>query len=217
LFEQQEDLRKIQVGGGIHMWANAMQALRHIGVADDVAAAGARIRRTEFRTWKGASLAAWPIEEVATAHGTQDVGIGRGDLEQVLIEAQTGEVRTGMRCTGFEQDGTGVTARFEDGTEERGALLVGADGIRSTLREQLLGPAAPRYAGYAQVQALVDGKANLLPDGIERVVFGRGRRAVMHPVGGGALFWAAAVYEPEGTVPAPGARPEARPPCLEGS
>jgi 2-polyprenyl-6-methoxyphenol hydroxylase-like FAD-dependent oxidoreductase len=216
LFEQQDDLRKIQVGGGIHMWANAMQALRHIGVADDVAAAGALISRTEFRTWKGHLLAAWPLHEVAAAHATEDVGIGRGDLQQVLVEAQTGEVRVGMRCTGFEQDTTGVTARFADGSEERGAVLVGADGIRSTIREQLLGPAPPRYAGYAQLQALVEGSAELLPAGVERVVFGRGRRAVMHPVGGGRLFWAAAVYEPEGTVPAAGTRREAMLTCFKG-
>jgi 2-polyprenyl-6-methoxyphenol hydroxylase-like FAD-dependent oxidoreductase len=210
LFEQQDDPRKIQVGGGIHMWANAMQVLRHIGVADEVGAAGAPIVRTEFRTWKGSLLATWQVGEVASVYGIQDVGIGRGELQRVLVAAQgEADLRVGMRCAGFEQDATGVTARFADGTEERGGVLIGADGIHSTIRAQLLGAEPPRYAGYAQLQALVDGAADLLPAGVERVVFGRGRRAVMHPVGGGALFWAAAIYEPEGTVAAPGTRREA--------
>jgi 2-polyprenyl-6-methoxyphenol hydroxylase-like FAD-dependent oxidoreductase len=46
-------------------------------------------------------------------------------------------LRLGRRCVGFGQDDKGVVARFEDGGEERGDVLVGADGIRSTVREQL--------------------------------------------------------------------------------
>jgi FAD-dependent urate hydroxylase len=201
LFEQQDDLRKIQVGGGIHMWANAMQALRHIGVDEQVAAAGAPIHRTEFQNPNGRRLTTWQLKEVADAYATEDVGIARAALQQVLIDAQDEDaLRLGKRCTGFEQDADGVTARFADGSEERGALLVGADGLRSTIRTQLLGDASPRYAGYAQMQALADGAEELLPRGVERVVFGRGARAVLHHVRGG-LFWAAAIYEPEGTVP----------------
>src|SRR5207253_1618353 len=121
LFEQQDDVRKIRVGGGIHMWANAMQALRYLGVADRVRAAGAPILRTEFSNWKGDPLTIWRLDEVAAEHGTQDVGIGRGLLQQVLIDAQRdGVMRVGMRCTGFVQEADGVTARFADGSEERG-------------------------------------------------------------------------------------------------
>jgi 2-polyprenyl-6-methoxyphenol hydroxylase-like FAD-dependent oxidoreductase len=206
LFEQQTDLRRIRVGGGIHMWANAMQVLRAIGVADHVIERGARIDRTDFINSKGRLLATWRLAEVAAAHGTQDVGIARGELQGLLSDAQEEEtVRVGMLCTGFEQDAEGVTARFEDGSEVRGAALVGADGLRSAIRDQVLGPEPPRYAGYAQLQALVDGAAELLPAGVERVVFGGGVRAVLHEAGDGKLFWAAALYGPEGTCPADGA------------
>src|SRR3712207_7166014 len=46
-----------------------------------------------------------------------------------------GVLQMSATCTGFEQDATGVTARFEDGREERGDLLIGADGIRSLDRK----------------------------------------------------------------------------------
>ena len=199
LFEQQSDLRKIQVGGGIHMWANAMRALTELGLADRVTEHGAPIDRTEFRNWRGKLLATWPIGEVAAGLDTRDVGISRAELQQVLIDAQEdGTVNAGRACVGFEQDKTGVVARFAGGGEERGSFLVGADGLRSTIRAQLLGAAPPHYAGYAQLQALVEDRAELLPAGTERVVFGRGCRAVLHHVGGGRLFWAGALYGPEG-------------------
>jgi 2-polyprenyl-6-methoxyphenol hydroxylase-like FAD-dependent oxidoreductase len=52
------------------------------------------------------------------------------------------------------------------------------------------------------VQSLVEDGAKLLPPGVERVVFGRASRAILHHVGGGRLFWAAAVYGPEGSLAA---------------
>lgn len=201
VFEQQSDLRKTQVGGGIHMWTNAMRALAQIGLADRVREHGAIVERTEYRTRNGRKLGEWPLADLAREHGVPDVGITRGELQQLLVDAQDeGSVQAGVTCLGFEQDDGGVVVRLTDGREERGDLLVGADGLRSTVRAQLHGDRPPRYAGYAQLQALADGGPELLPLGIERIVFGRGNRAVLHHVGGDRLFWAGAVYGPEGSL-----------------
>jgi 2-polyprenyl-6-methoxyphenol hydroxylase-like FAD-dependent oxidoreductase len=201
LFEQQSDLRKILVGGGIHLWGNAMQMLASIGLDGRVSEFGAPIDRTEFRNWRGRQLASWPIGEIAAGVGTRDVGISRAELQRVLVEAQDeGSVHTGKRCTGFQQDELGVVAQFDDGSEERGAVLIGADGLHSTVRAQVLGEEPPRYAGYTQMQALVPDAGRLLPEGVEQVVFGRGNRAVLHRVGANALFWAGALYGPEGDL-----------------
>jgi 2-polyprenyl-6-methoxyphenol hydroxylase-like FAD-dependent oxidoreductase len=61
----------------------------------------------------------------------------------------------GKGLQGFEQSGTAVLARFGDGTEEAGDVLIGADGLRSTVRQQCLPDLSPLYAGYVAWRALV--------------------------------------------------------------
>jgi 2-polyprenyl-6-methoxyphenol hydroxylase-like FAD-dependent oxidoreductase len=77
--------------------------------------------------------------------------------------------RLGMSLERFEQDGSGVTAMFADGTRERGDLLVGADGMRSTVREVLWPEVKPRYAGYVAWRGLVEESA--FPPQIHRELF----------------------------------------------
>ena len=66
------------------------------------------------------------------------------------------DYRFGMALEQIEQDAGGVTAIFADGSRARGDLLVGADGVRSTVRERILPAAQPRYAGYVAWRGLVD-------------------------------------------------------------
>jgi 2-polyprenyl-6-methoxyphenol hydroxylase-like FAD-dependent oxidoreductase len=64
--------------------------------------------------------------------------------------------RLGRDVTRVEQDAGGVTAVFADGSRERGDLLVGADGFRSTVREQFLPDLKPHYAGYVAWRGMLD-------------------------------------------------------------
>ncbi len=66
----------------------------------------------------------------------------------------------------FKDDGRGVAVRFEDGSEARADLLIGADGLRSAVRAQLFPGLEPGYAGYVAWRALVD--ENVLPAELRR-------------------------------------------------
>ena len=79
------------------------------------------------------------------------------------------DYRLGKKLRRVEQDSGGVSAIFEDGTRERGDLLIGADGIRSTVREQFLPQAQPHYAGYVAWRAVLD--ESRLPRQAHREIF----------------------------------------------
>jgi 2-polyprenyl-6-methoxyphenol hydroxylase-like FAD-dependent oxidoreductase len=60
-----------------------------------------------------------------------------------------------MECIDVRSDAGGATARFADGSEARGDLLIAADGLRSTVRARLLPELQPTYAGYVAWRALM--------------------------------------------------------------
>jgi 2-polyprenyl-6-methoxyphenol hydroxylase-like FAD-dependent oxidoreductase len=89
---------------------------------------------------------------------------GWSRLYRALLDALPGEsYRLGKRLVRVEQDGDAVTAVFADGARERDDLLVGADGVRSTVRGQFLPDVQPVYAGYVAWRASID-EADVPPD-----------------------------------------------------
>ena len=150
VFEQAGELREI--GAGITLWANAMKALRKLGTADAVLAAGAPVKGGEVRSWRGEVLCEVLYEAPAGAlekrYGVS-VGLHQADLQTALLSALPDDaVRLDASCEGFRQDEFGDTALFADGREEHGDLLVGADGLDSVIRAQLFDDERPVYAGY---------------------------------------------------------------------
>jgi 2-polyprenyl-6-methoxyphenol hydroxylase-like FAD-dependent oxidoreductase len=75
----------------------------------------------------------------------------------------SGSYRLGMSLTRVEQDSGGVAAVFADGSRATGDLLIGADGVRSTVREQFLPDIQPNYAGYVAWRAMLD-ETDVPPD-----------------------------------------------------
>ncbi|HWI12697.1 MAG TPA: FAD binding domain-containing protein [Burkholderiales bacterium] len=93
-----------------------------------------------------------------------------GRVYRLLKDAlPASQYRYGMELARVDQDGRRVTALFEDGTREQGDLLVGADGVRSTVRRQLWPDVEPRYAGYVAWRGLVDEAA--FPQAIHDEIF----------------------------------------------
>jgi 2-polyprenyl-6-methoxyphenol hydroxylase-like FAD-dependent oxidoreductase len=78
-------------------------------------------------------------------------------LYDALLDRLPGELyRLGMQFDRVEQSRDGVTAIFSDGSRVRGDLLIGADGFRSSVREQVLPDIQPNYAGYVAWRAMID-------------------------------------------------------------
>jgi 2-polyprenyl-6-methoxyphenol hydroxylase-like FAD-dependent oxidoreductase len=184
------------VGAGITLFANAMRALDRLGVGEAVAARGAVATRSAILTWKGRELTRVPSDLL---DGT--IALHRADM-QAELAAPAGEVRLGVEVTAVEQGDDGVVARSTDGREERGDLLVGADGLSSVVR-RAIADVPIRYAGYTAWRGVssVPMEAGRLTES-----WGVGERFGLVDIGRGRTYWFATKNAPEGEPDAPGGR-----------
>jgi len=85
--------------------------------------------------------------------------IHRGDLHQVFLDACKNEANVELNVLAkgesFEQDGARVALQLEGGERVEGCALIGADGLWSRIRDQLLGDAKPRVSGHIAYRAVL--------------------------------------------------------------
>ena len=190
VFERASDRRKIEVGVSQHVWPNGMNVLTRLGVADAVTAAGQREQFVDVHTWRGKLLGRVPIREMEEMIGFPTLAIRRGDVVHALADAlDEGVLRLGAAFSDYRQDDAGVTAVFADGSEERGDVLVGADGVKSAVRGQLLADGAPAYAGYAVYGAYVDDEDDDVRGATFHQTWGQGLRVAFYRLERPTVAW----------------------------
>ena len=132
----------------MYLPANAMRALLDLGVGDQIIAAGRVNERRRYLNAKGSELFA--IDEDLFWRGAAPcIGVRRTDLHRALRHGVVGSmVRLGTTVAALRTDSSAHVI-FSDGTGDRYDLVVGADGVHSSIRELLFGPAPPRPASLA--------------------------------------------------------------------
>ncbi|MGW8760898.1 FAD-dependent oxidoreductase [Streptomyces sp. NPDC055815] len=158
------------VGGTLTLAPNGQAALELLGLGREVAEIGLPIVGTAL-SFASKKITIPQLDGVAPP-----LQIHRNDLHRVLHQAATAQgirIEHRKRLTGAEQDGTGVTAHFADGGSARADLLIGADGVHSTVRA-LIDPGAPgpQYTGVLGFEAAVDHPVPG-PAGVTHFAFGR--------------------------------------------
>ena len=126
--------------------------------------------------------------------------IYRADLHRLLLDACRRspliELSTGRKVIGYRDDGTGVVASFETGGNAEGTALIGADGLWSSVRAQMLADGPPRVAGHIAYRAVLPidevppaWRANAV------VLWGGGKHHLVHyPLRHGDIFNLVAVF-----------------------
>jgi 2-polyprenyl-6-methoxyphenol hydroxylase-like FAD-dependent oxidoreductase len=106
-----------------------------------------------------------------------DLGsFGRAELLSALRElAAAADIRLAAHCIGFAQNERQVKALLSDGTSLEGDLLLGADGLHSVVRAQLLGATKPGYAGYIAWRGVSQFEHQRISSGISAVSSARCR------------------------------------------
>ena len=139
IFEQSREIREL--GVGINTLPHAIRELASLGLLDALDGVGLRTEELIYKTATGQEILRQP-RGTAAGHDMPQFSIHRGKLQAVLRDAVRRRlgpqaISTGHRLTGFTQRQNEVSARFDtaDGARvERGAVLIGADGIHSTVR-----------------------------------------------------------------------------------
>lgn len=186
------------VGAGLSLSGNAILAYQEIGIGEEVIAAGCRLQVARIRDQQGRLISETTSAELKERFGVlNNFTLHRADLHDLLSGLlMPGTVELGKAATGINQDATGVTIRFSDGSQVRTDYLIAADGIHSVVRKQMLPDSLPRYSGYTCWRAIVDD----LPQGMDlneiTETWGSGRRFGVVPVGQNRIYWFATLNAP---------------------
>ncbi|WP_422741893.1 FAD-dependent monooxygenase [Micromonospora sp. WMMD754] len=193
--------RPRELGTGLTLMANALRGLDALGLGDAVRRDGVPDTPGGLRRRSGRWLSRIEGADLHRALGTTALGIHRTALHRLLRGAlPAGALRTGVEVVDVDADAPSVTCRVDGTTEVLAAdLVVGADGLHSTLRRRLwpeLPP--PAYSGSTAWRAAIAWPAPVAT----AVTWGAGREFGTVPLGDGGLYWyAAEVAAPGGHEP----------------
>lgn len=178
VYERAEELRPL--GAGLSVWPNGVRSLRALGLgelADGAPRGGGALRRAD-----GSVLAEFDPDVIAERYGAPLVGMHRADLHEALADAAGREcLRLGAEVAELDDR----ELRFADGSTESADLIVGADGIDSTLRAAIVADGPPRDSGIVAFRG-VAGFDGDVPAG---EWWGEGSVAGLLPLLGGRVYW----------------------------
>ena len=187
VFERATSAREL--GFGLALAPNAVQALRALGVADAVLSQGFPASRGELRRIDGTLIKRAELPPNALG-GPFTVAL-RPALHGALLEAVgSGVLELGRAAASFRVAGPRVTLTFENGPDVEGDLLVGADGIGSVIRRALHpSEAPPRACGIVAVRGAVHGVVAHL-GGLSAVYYlGPGVESVLVRASETGIYW----------------------------
>jgi salicylate hydroxylase len=150
-----------EIGAGIQLGPNAFHAFDELGVGDTARAMAVYIDRLRLMdAMDGEEIAHIDLGEgFRRRFGNPYAVIHRGDLHHVFLKACRESphvtLRTASAVQGYEQEGGTVTALLADGSRVAGAALIGADGLWSSIRRQLVGDGPPRVSGHTTYRSVI--------------------------------------------------------------
>ncbi|GAA2102653.1 FAD-dependent monooxygenase [Actinomadura alba] len=181
--------RLAEVGAGVQVAPNATRLLRRLGLRERLRAVAVAPQAIEMRRWDdGTLLQRTPLGGPCRRRfGAPYYTLHRADLHSSLLSLiPPDRVHLGARCVAITQDADAARLHLSDGTTVTADLVVGADGIHSIVREQLVAD-QPRYSGQTIYRGLVPAERvpYLLTEPRVQLWFGPDQHCVCYPVSSG--------------------------------
>jgi salicylate hydroxylase len=163
-----------EIGAGIQISANASRVLHGLGLEEALGRTAVTPTAQQFRLYHSGDL----VQEIPLgaaherSHGAKYYHLHRADLHAVLAarvrELDPDAVVLRAAAERFTETRDSITVRFANGTSASGEVLIGADGIKSAIRAQIVGPTQAEFTGYVSWRAIVP-SSRLPADYMERV------------------------------------------------
>jgi len=183
-----------EVGAGIQLGPNAVKVLRALGLEHPLRRVAAEPANYVSLAWDDGHLRyREPMKgPYAARYGAPYLMVHRADLHRLLCGLVAEDtVRLGAQCTGVSSSDCVAAADFADGTQIEADVIVGADGINSTVRESLFGVAAVRFTQQMAWRCMVPIECVPTQVGIGRDEYvgwiGPDGHVICYPIGG-ALY-----------------------------
>jgi len=179
VYEQAPQLK--EVGAGVAIHPNGARMLRRLGLGEELLRSGARWNDPQFRHPDDRLIAHW--WSAIEAERIEVYGMHRADLLQMFLDRLPAEViHPGHRCTGFEQTANEATVLFDNGARISADVVVGADGIHSTLQQYVTPPSPPLPSGSVAYRGIITAASVAWPAGQMRNWLGPGKHFLVFPV-----------------------------------
>ncbi|WP_225839285.1 FAD-dependent monooxygenase [Streptomyces sp. NK08204] len=181
--------RLAEVGAGVQLAPNATRLLRRLGLRDRLRTVAVTPQAIEMRRWDDGTL----LQRTAlggschSRFGAPYYTVHRADLHSSLLSLVPPEqVHLDARCVAVTQDTDEARLHLSDGTTVAADLVVGADGIHSVVREQIVTD-QPKYSGQTIYRGLVPAERvpHLLSEPRVQLWFGPDQHCVCYPVSAG--------------------------------
>ena len=188
VFEQAPAL--LDVGAAIAIWPNAMRVLERLQLADKILERAGEMREIRWLDQNGFLINRVSIADASPVWKHPAVALHRADLQSTLLHSLPDEsIHLDHNFSNYKQQDDKVIATFANGDAVTADFLIGADGIHSDVRLQLLNDGDPIYQGYTVWRGISPEIPNAIPPAAAIELHGCGKRFGMGPVGRGRLGW----------------------------
>ena len=194
-----------EVGAGLGVWLNAVRVFDKLGIGEKIRSISKPWTFGELCSADGRIFHRMNINEILETSAAGNFVMHRADLHSAILDNLPKDILfTGYECDKIEQNSDGVTAYFKNGEAAEGSILIGADGLHSVVRDEIIGDTPFRYSGQTCYRGIADYAAK--DYAMIREIQGRGQRGSVCPLNEKRVYWWAAMNAQEGEKDNPNER-----------
>jgi len=188
IFEQAEEIKP--VGAGIILANNAMQVYEKLGLGEEIKNSGHPISSMNITDAQLKSISNIDLKYFEAKYQVQNIAIHRGKLQQILVgQLDADGLNPGNELINVEKTGAEYVLKFKNGTTAKSKILLGADGLNSTVRNCLFSENTIRNAYQICWRGVTD---FALPEKYQNEVYeawGKGDRFGFVQIAPNKVYW----------------------------